>query len=99
MMRAASQQFALEAQQLSIYLAGQEVVHGVSLAVQKGQWISLVGPNGAGKSTLLKALAGLIEYEGRVDLLGQPWTDWNRRMRAQRMAWASRAWARRLNRL
>ena len=90
-MKSASQQFALEAQHLSICLAGREVVHGVSLTLPKGQWVSLVGPNGAGKSTLLKALAGLIEFEGRVVLLGQPWSDWTRRARAQRMAWLGQA--------
>ena len=62
-----------------------------SLAVQKGQWISLVGPNGAGKSKLIKTLAALIEHEGSVDLLGQPWRDWNWQIRARRLSWLGQA--------
>jgi neutral amino acid transport system ATP-binding protein len=49
-----------------------EVVHGVSLAVAAGSFVSVIGPNGAGKSTLLKAIYGLartregsVRFEGR----------------------------------
>jgi ATP-binding cassette subfamily F protein uup len=42
---------------------GQPLFAGLSLAVAKGDRISLVGRNGSGKSTLLKALAGLIELD------------------------------------
>jgi len=33
---------------------------GVSLAVDEGQFVSIVGPNGAGKTTLVNVLTGLI---------------------------------------
>jgi iron complex transport system ATP-binding protein len=46
-----------------------------------------VGPNGAGKSTLLKVLAGLLPYQGSVELQGQPLTSYPPRQRAQRLAW------------
>lgn len=37
--------------------AGEEVLHGVNLAVEPGNITVLIGPNGGGKSTLLKALS------------------------------------------
>lgn len=43
------------------------VLRGVSLAVDKGQIITILGANGAGKSTVLKAISGLLKTEvGKV---------------------------------
>jgi branched-chain amino acid transport system ATP-binding protein len=51
------------------------VLHGVSIAVDAGQFVSIVGPNGAGKTTLFKTIsgtlrpsAGSIRFEN-IDLL------------------------------
>src|SRR3979411_853824 len=49
-----------------------EVLHGVSLAVERGQIIALLGANGAGKSTTIKAIMGLVKPSaGRVLLDGR----------------------------
>ncbi len=37
-----------------------EVLHGVDLAVRRGQIVALLGPNGAGKSTALGVMSGLL---------------------------------------
>jgi multiple sugar transport system ATP-binding protein len=37
----------------------QEVIHGVSIGIQDGEFVILVGPSGCGKSTLLRMIAGL----------------------------------------
>jgi len=48
-----------------------EVLHGVSLAVEKGQIVALLGANGAGKSTTIKAIMGLEKPSaGRICLTG-----------------------------
>lgn len=52
------------------------VVNGVSLAVNKGEIVSITGPSGAGKSTLLHLLGALDKADGGsvtidgVDVLG-----------------------------
>lgn len=38
-----------------------EILHGVDLAVGRGQSLCLIGPNGAGKSTVLHAIYGLAD--------------------------------------
>jgi iron complex transport system ATP-binding protein len=47
---------------------GKPVVGGVSIEVPAGSWLAIIGPNGAGKSTLLKAVAGLVERTGRIEI-------------------------------
>lgn len=49
-----------------------EILHSVSLGVEKGEIVALVGANASGKSTLLGVLSGgLRPWSGRVDFEGQ----------------------------
>jgi len=50
-----------------------EVIHGVSISVEDGEFVILVGPSGCGKSTLLRMVAGLesvtsgeLRIDGRI---------------------------------
>ncbi|MBS1163274.1 MAG: transporter family protein [Burkholderiaceae bacterium] len=46
------------------------VVHGVSICVEKGEFVVIVGPSGCGKSTLLRMVAGLEEVTGGEIVIG-----------------------------
>lgn len=47
-----------------------KAVKNVSFFVDKGEIGVLVGPNGAGKSTIIKSIAGLLRYEGNIEIGG-----------------------------
>jgi branched-chain amino acid transport system ATP-binding protein len=42
------------------------VLHGVSLAVNPGEIVSLLGRNGAGRSTMVKTIMGQVDAKGSV---------------------------------
>ncbi|MDR1426953.1 MAG: anchored repeat-type ABC transporter ATP-binding subunit [Bifidobacteriaceae bacterium] len=50
---------ALKTENIGVVLNGRRVLHGVDLAVKRGELVALIGPNGAGKTTLLRAILGL----------------------------------------
>lgn len=55
-------------------VAGQEILRGLTLEVEKGKVHAIMGPNGSGKSTLSKVIAGHPDYEvtsGEVLLDGE----------------------------
>src|SRR5688500_806043 len=56
----------LEVKNLSVRYDKAQILNGVSLAVNAGEFVGLVGPNGAGKSTLLRAISGLVRFEERM---------------------------------
>ena len=53
--------FRLESVRKSYPLAGAdiEVLHGVSLDIAQGEFVSIMGPSGSGKSTLMHLLGAL----------------------------------------
>jgi ABC-type branched-subunit amino acid transport system ATPase component len=55
----------LEVKNLSVRYDKAQILNGVSLEVDDGEFIGLVGPNGAGKSTLLRAVSGIVRFEAR----------------------------------
>ena len=51
---------------------GADILHGCTIAVDRGEIAVIVGPNGAGKSTAMKAVFGMLKLrEGHVRLDGQ----------------------------
>jgi putative ABC transport system ATP-binding protein len=52
-----------------------DILHGISLEVQKGESVGLVGPSGSGKSSLLMLMGGLEQATGgTITALGQDLT-------------------------
>ena len=50
----------------------QEVLHGVSLGIERGEILGLLGPSGAGKTTLVNVIAGVAESKaGVVEAFGE----------------------------
>ena len=47
-----------------------DVIHGVDLDIQAGEFIVFVGPSGCGKSTLLRMIAGLEEITNGTLMIG-----------------------------
>ena len=49
-----------------------EVLHGVSVTIDDGEFVTLVGPSGCGKSTLLRMIAGLEKIsQGEIAIGGR----------------------------
>ena len=69
------------------YGSGPRVVDALNEQVASGEWIALIGPNGAGKSSVLRAIAGLLDHEGRIVVDGRPTSELRRRDLARAVAY------------
>ena len=62
----------IDAQDLHAWYGSSHVLHGVDLAIGRGQTLGLLGRNGMGKSTLIRTLLGHVtQREGRITLFGR----------------------------
>lgn len=65
----------LEVGSMSAGYAGEDVIHGVSFSVDRGEAVTIIGSNGAGKSTLFRAVVALTAPSGgTVTFDGRPIT-------------------------
>jgi putative spermidine/putrescine transport system ATP-binding protein len=65
----------LELQSLTKRFGDTLVVDGLSLRVDKGEFVSLLGPSGCGKTTTLQMIAGFVEpSSGSINLGGRDLT-------------------------
>lgn len=77
----------LRAVGLCVELGGRRVLDNVSLSVARGDVLAIVGPNGSGKTTLLRALAGILSYQGQIELSGRSHESLSRRAIARELAY------------
>ncbi len=56
----------LTAEHITVARSSVDLVHDVSITVNRGEVVAIVGPNGAGKTTLMKALLDLTPTQGKV---------------------------------
>jgi len=54
----------LKIRSLDVAYGGLRALSGVSLDVERGQFVAVVGPNGAGKTTLFKTISGVVTPTG-----------------------------------
>ncbi|GAA0521631.1 cobalamin/Fe3+-siderophore ABC transporter ATP-binding protein [Paractinoplanes deccanensis] len=77
---------AIRVEGLRVSLGGTLIVDGVDLDVERGEWVTVIGPNGAGKSTVLRAIGGLLQHTGTIELNGSRIDRLPRRERAKTIA-------------
>ena len=68
----ASPEIILEACDLHAWYGSSHVLHGVGLAIARGETVALLGRNGMGKSTLIRTLLGHVpQRDGHIAFFGQ----------------------------
>lgn len=61
----------LSVKNLEVYYGAIHALKGISFDVYPGEIISLIGSNGAGKTSTLRAISGLADARGEVELEGK----------------------------
>ena len=70
---------AVSAANISLSYGNYQILHSLTLSIQKKSFFIIVGPNGAGKSTLLKALSGSEKVTtGTLSLFDKPHSQYTR---------------------
>jgi tungstate transport system ATP-binding protein len=53
---------------VSVRFGSVRALAGVSMSIERGEFIAVVGPNGSGKTTLLRVLHGLLRHQGQREV-------------------------------
>lgn len=61
---------SIVAEKVSVSYGSATILDGVDFRAKAGEVTAIVGPNGSGKTTLMRAIAGEVDYTGRVELAG-----------------------------
>ena len=64
--------YAIEYQQICMKYGEKEVIRNFNLAIEEGEFVTIIGSSGCGKTTVLKMVNGLITpTEGKIFVHGQ----------------------------
>ena len=54
-----------------------QILYGIDIHVEEGEFVTIIGPNGCGKSTLIKTIFGIASYYGgTIEYRGQDVSGW-----------------------
>ncbi|MEJ5997992.1 ABC transporter ATP-binding protein [Corynebacterium sp. H130] len=62
----------LRAENLNITRNKNHILHDLTFTLREGSITGIIGPSGSGKTTLLRAIVGVQEYSGVLEVLGHP---------------------------
>lgn len=68
---------------ICVSYGSHQILHGIDLSLQPGEFCALLGLNGSGKSTLLHGLCGFLPMTGQVQVNGIDCTRMHEKKRAQ----------------
>ena len=68
---------------ICVSYGSRQILHGIDLSLQPGEFCALLGLNGSGKSTLLHGLCGFLPMAGQVQVNGIECTRMHEKKRAQ----------------
>jgi lactose/L-arabinose transport system ATP-binding protein len=73
---AATEKAKIELRDVRKSFGAVDIIHGLDLAIEGGEFVVFVGPSGCGKSTLLRMIAGLEDVtSGDIFIAGRDVTD------------------------
>ena len=82
----------LEVRGLKAGYGKEEIVHGMDMDVDAGEFVCVLGPNGCGKSTTLKTILGLLApMGGSISMDGRDTTRMHEKERARLFAYIPQA--------
>ena len=77
----------IEVRNVTQSIQGKEILHDITVTIQRGKLTSLIGPNGAGKSTLLSAISRIVKHnQGEIVIEGHAIKDFNHKDLAKKLS-------------
>jgi len=73
----------LSVSEISAGYGKKNIISNVSFSVDEHSVVGLLGANGCGKTTLLKAVCGIIQCSGKIEICGQNTNTLNERQLAR----------------